>query len=121
MSSRPVLPPEAAATQFRFPSPSWDARLGCPAGTYGNGALQVPTQCTACPEGRHSGSMDWWKKISRIFAPHVFLNILNIDGFRFRFSRQSIEWRIDEEKIGLIRGDTSFWLFSSSSYGMIMI
>ncbi|CAL1159370.1 unnamed protein product, partial [Cladocopium goreaui] len=50
--TRPVLPPEAAATQFRFPSPTWDARLGCPAGTYADGVLQVPTQCTPCPEGR---------------------------------------------------------------------
>eukprot|EP00438_Fugacium_kawagutii_P002874 Skav222168 [mRNA] locus=scaffold3048:150542:161678:- [translate_table: standard] len=50
--SRPVLPPEAAATQFRFPSPTWDARLGCPAGTYADGVLPVPTQCTPCPEGR---------------------------------------------------------------------
>ena len=51
---RPVLPPEAAATQFRFPSPTWDARLGCPAGTYADGVLQVPTQCTPCPEGRRT-------------------------------------------------------------------
>lgn len=50
--TRPVLPPEAAATQFRFPSPTWDARLGCPAGTYAAGSLPVPTECRACPEGR---------------------------------------------------------------------
>ena len=50
--TRPVLPAESAATQFRFPSPSWDARLGCPAGTYADGTLQVPTQCTPCQEGR---------------------------------------------------------------------
>eukprot|EP00435_Cladocopium_sp_Y103_P045137 s152_g12.t2 len=50
--TRPVLPPDAAATQFRFPSPSWDARLGCPPGSYADGLLQLPTQCTACPEGR---------------------------------------------------------------------
>lgn len=52
---RPVLPAESAATQFRFPSPSWDARLGCPAGTYADGTLQVPTQCTPCQEGRRRG------------------------------------------------------------------
>ncbi|CAK9062823.1 unnamed protein product [Durusdinium trenchii] len=42
----------SAATQFRFPSPSWDARIGCPAGTYATGLLPVPTECVACPEGR---------------------------------------------------------------------
>ena len=46
---RPQLP-----AQFRFPSPTWDARLGCPAGTYADGVLQVPTQCTPCPEGRRT-------------------------------------------------------------------
>eukprot|EP00913_Durusdinium_trenchii_P025228 g23683.t1 len=51
-NTRPVLPAEAAATQFRFPSPSWDARIGCPAGTYATGLLPVPTECVACPEGR---------------------------------------------------------------------
>ncbi|CAE6972696.1 SVEP1 [Symbiodinium natans] len=56
--TRPVLPPEAAATPFRFPSPSWDARLGCPAGTYAGGTatLDVPTECVRCPEGRFRNS-----------------------------------------------------------------
>lgn len=57
--TRPVLPPEAAATPFRFPSPSWEARLGCPVGTYAGGTatLDVPTQCILCPEGRFRDSM----------------------------------------------------------------
>ena len=34
---------------FRFPSPDWSARLGCPAGTYAAGSM-LPTECTPCQE-----------------------------------------------------------------------
>lgn len=53
--TRPVLPPEAAATPFRFPSPSWGARLGCLHGTFASGpsTLTVPLQCVPCEEGTY--------------------------------------------------------------------
>eukprot|EP00933_Yihiella_yeosuensis_P070296 TRINITY_DN7805_c0_g1_i2.p1 TRINITY_DN7805_c0_g1~~TRINITY_DN7805_c0_g1_i2.p1 ORF type:complete len:1299 (+),score=204.13 TRINITY_DN7805_c0_g1_i2:53-3949(+) len=53
--TRPVLPAENAATRFRFPSPTWDARLGCPPGTFAKNPsdLTVPTECVPCGEGTH--------------------------------------------------------------------
>jgi len=49
-SDRPVFPPELVVDDFRFPSPDWSVRLGCPAGTYAAGSM-LPTECTPCQEG----------------------------------------------------------------------
>mmetsp|Transcript_111438 Transcript_111438/g.354723 ORF Transcript_111438/g.354723 Transcript_111438/m.354723 type:complete len:1595 (-) Transcript_111438:541-5325(-) len=50
-----VLPPEAAQIAFRFPSPSWDARFGCPAGTFATGPsdLAIPILCQPCESGTY--------------------------------------------------------------------
>jgi hypothetical protein len=39
--------------RFRFPNPTWEARLGCPVGTYAVSVntLSVQTECRLCSEG----------------------------------------------------------------------
>lgn len=96
-----MLPPEAAATQFRFPSPTWDARLGCPAGTYADGVLQVPTQCTPCPEGRRTSG----KRRSGIGWVNFMVGSM-LRGLTIQ------KWI----KMGVMHGDT--WGFYSS-YGIL--
>lgn len=55
-TTQPVLPAEAASTEFRFPAPSWEVRLGCPSGSYAAAITQtdlVPKRCSLCPEGTY--------------------------------------------------------------------
>eukprot|EP00931_Biecheleriopsis_adriatica_P098945 TRINITY_DN7315_c0_g1_i1.p1 TRINITY_DN7315_c0_g1~~TRINITY_DN7315_c0_g1_i1.p1 ORF type:complete len:1557 (-),score=234.42 TRINITY_DN7315_c0_g1_i1:112-4782(-) len=53
--TKPVLPPDAAATPWRYPSPSWDARFGCPPGSHGSGSggFGIPVECAPCGEGTY--------------------------------------------------------------------
>lgn len=50
--TRTLLPVESASAQFRIPAPSWDARLGCPNGTYASGTI-LATECIPCQEGTY--------------------------------------------------------------------
>lgn len=47
--SETVLPIEVASATLRYPSPSWQVRIGCPAGSYAAGEA-VANACLACQE-----------------------------------------------------------------------
>eukprot|EP00435_Cladocopium_sp_Y103_P016147 s1465_g4.t1 len=52
--TRPVLPVDVAVTSWRSPSPSWDAKQGCPPGSFGVGDLsssKTATECRLCKAG----------------------------------------------------------------------
>eukprot|EP00435_Cladocopium_sp_Y103_P000898 s2482_g1.t1 len=51
---RLVLPPELAVEELRFPSPSWQVKGGCPAGSFATASSNgspLPTECSTCQEG----------------------------------------------------------------------